>query len=169
MRTIQRTVFGMLVLFLFITPASFAQRGGGPGGGGPMQPSSTVCDTQVDSFNSGQVDTISESCITNQTVAGSELNHFISSGRSQITFCPPGWNSLSHSIVSQICSSSNCVTGGSGSQGSSSTTATSGGSYSTDSMLPHYAKSVHSYEVHPTNAIPPVNVSTQTASVGGGQ
>ena len=89
-------VFG-LGLLMTIEPATVQAQLSGIGGIGPItnQPTSSECDSKNRDFGSGStlVKTFSEVCAFD---LGN--NYGQGTGESDITFCPPGWNDLKHSI-----------------------------------------------------------------------
>lgn len=162
MKQIHVTLFCALVLSFFLVPSALAQRGGG---GGPMQPSSADCDAKTTSFNSGQVNTRSETCV--EVSAGLEL--FVdASGSSQITSCPGGWNSLFHKLELELCRASDdfCPLGTIVSKNVSSQIAY--GEVSVSNTEAYYGTSVHRYQTVQSNPASIENVSTTTSAVGGG-
>ena len=89
-------VFG-LGLLMTIEPATVQAQLPGFGDIGPItnQPTSSECDSKNRDFGSGStlVKTFSEVCAFD---LGN--NYGQGTGESDITFCPPGWNDLKHSI-----------------------------------------------------------------------
>lgn len=89
-------VFG-LGLLMAIVPVTVQAQLSGIGGLGPItnQPTSSECDSKNRDFGSGStlVKTFSEVCAFD---LGN--NYGQGTGESDITFCPPGWNDLKHSI-----------------------------------------------------------------------
>ena len=131
--------------------------------GGPMAPQgNSDCDVETRSHNGGQVQTRSEACI-------SEVEDKIyASGESDITFCPPGWDDLTHSVDLLLCRGSglSCVNSAFAEQGFSGIAARASTSWDSEGGS-FFASGLHKYQVQTGEPEETEEVFTGTDTIGG--